>query len=153
MTQTSTTHSTFVIERFYNASPSRVFAAWADPSVKAQWFKGPEDWGTEEFELDFRIGGREISRGGPKGGPIHSYEAVYYDIVPNRRIISAYEMHLDNRRISVSLSTIEFFPEGSGTRLVLTEQGAYLEDADGPQLREHGTRELLDAVDALLQRQ
>ena len=31
MTERSTEHTTFVIERSYAASPARVFAAWADP--------------------------------------------------------------------------------------------------------------------------
>jgi uncharacterized protein YndB with AHSA1/START domain len=38
------THGKFVIERTYAASPAQVFAAWADPAVKARWFIGPEGW-------------------------------------------------------------------------------------------------------------
>ena len=75
MTDRSVTHSTFVVERSYAASAARVFAAWADPEAKARWFAGPEEWGPNEFELDFRVGGRERSRGGPQGGPVHTYEA------------------------------------------------------------------------------
>ena len=153
MTERSVTHATIVIERTYDASPARVFAAWADPRAKARWFAGPEEWGPDEHELDFRIGGREISRGGPKGGPVHAYEARYYDIVPDARIIMAYEMHLDDRRISVSLATVELQPEGSGTRLTYTEQGAFLDGADDPAARERGTRELLDALGELLRRE
>jgi uncharacterized protein YndB with AHSA1/START domain len=36
MTDRSVTHSTFVVERSYDASPARVFAAWADPGAKAR---------------------------------------------------------------------------------------------------------------------
>ena len=50
-------------------------------------------------------------------------------------------MHLDQRRISVSLATIEFEPAGDGTRLILTEQGVYLDGADQPAAREQGTRD------------
>ena len=32
MTERSVTHATFVIERTYDATPARVFAAWADPA-------------------------------------------------------------------------------------------------------------------------
>jgi uncharacterized protein YndB with AHSA1/START domain len=145
----SVTHSTFSLERTYDASPARVFAAFADPEQKAQWFGGPPEW-EATFEVDFRIGGREISRGGPQDGPTHSFEALYYDIVPDERIVYSYEMHLDRKRISVSLATIEFTPAADGTRLTLTEQGAYLDDFDDPSLRETGTRDLLEALGAYL---
>lgn len=69
MTDRSVTHATFVVERGYDASPARVFAAWADPEAKARWFASPEEWGPDEFELDFRVGGRELSRGGPRAVP------------------------------------------------------------------------------------
>jgi uncharacterized protein YndB with AHSA1/START domain len=153
MTERTVTHSTFVIQRTYDASPARVFAAFAQPEAKARWFAGPEEWGPDEHEMDFRVGGREISRGGPKGGPLHSFEAIYQDIVPNQRIIFTYDMHIDETRISVSLTTIELKPKGIGTELTFTEQGAYLDGYDNPAEREHGTRELLDALGTELQRQ
>jgi uncharacterized protein YndB with AHSA1/START domain len=146
----SVTHSTFSLERTYDASPARVFAAFADPEQKAAWFAGPPEWPLAAFEVDFRIGGRETNRGGPKEGPMHSFDALYYDIVPDERIVYSYEMHLDDKRISVSLATIELAPAGDGTRLVLTEQGAYLDDFDDPSLRETGTGDLLDALGAYL---
>ena len=153
MTERSVTHATFVVERTYDASPARVFAAFADPAAKARWFAGPEEWGPAEHELDFRVGGREISRGGPEGGPVFTYEARYQDIVPNERIISTYDMCMDQTRISVSLATVELKPESASTRLVYTEQGAFLDGHDNPAQREHGTGELLDALGAELRRQ
>jgi uncharacterized protein YndB with AHSA1/START domain len=150
MTERKVTHSTFVIERTYPASPARVFAAFADQKIKDRWFAGPDEWGPDEREMDFRVGGRETSRGGPKGGPIHAFDALYYDIVPNERIVFAYDMHLDDLRISVSLATIELKPDGAGTRLVYTEQGAFLDGFDDPAGREHGTGELLDQLGRVL---
>jgi len=153
MPQRSVTHATFSIERTYDASPAQVFAAWATPEAKRRWFGGPDEWQRGKYELDFRVGGRERASGGPEGGPVHIYDAIYQDIVPDERIILAYDMHLDDRRISVSLLTIEFKPEGKGTRLVLTEQGAFLDGFDDPAGRERGTRDLLDALGAELGRQ
>ena len=146
----SVTHSTFSLERTYDASPARVFAAFADPDQKYQWFAGPPEWRETTFEIDFRVGGRELNRGGPHDGPIHSFDALYYDIVPDQRIVYSYEMHLDEKRISVSLATIELAPAADGTRLTLTEQGAYLDDFDDPKLRESGTGHLLEALGAFL---
>jgi uncharacterized protein YndB with AHSA1/START domain len=148
MTQRSIVHATFSLERTYAASPERVFRAFADPDVKAKWFVGPEDWDQTEVVIDFRIGGREVNNGGPKSGPISRFYAQYYDIVPDNRIVYAYEMYLDDTRISVSLATIELAPldAGRSTRLTITENGAFFDGHEDPALREHGTRELLEAL-------
>lgn len=144
MTKRSVTHATFTLERTYDASPVRAFAAWATPEAKARWFVGPDEWQKSDHQLDFREGGRESVSGGPPGGPIHRYDAIYQDIVPNERIIYGYDMHLDDKRISVSLATVEFKPSGKSTRLTFTEQGAFLDGFDDPALRERGTIDLLD---------
>jgi uncharacterized protein YndB with AHSA1/START domain len=142
--------ATFVIDRTYDASPARVFAAFSDPAVKARWFAGPEEWGPAERTMVFEVGGRETSRTGPKHGPMHAMDGRYYDIVPGERIVFAYDMHLDDVRISVSLLTMEFAPAGSGTRLTLTEQGIYLDGYDNAGQREEGTRELLNSLGRVL---
>ena len=53
---------------------------------------------------------------------------------------------MDETRSSISIATIEFEPEGDGTTLRLTEQGAFLDGTDSVASREQGTRELLDAL-------
>jgi uncharacterized protein YndB with AHSA1/START domain len=146
----SVTHATIVVERIYDASPARVFAAWADPAVKLRWFAGPDDWELGDYELDFRVGGRESISGGPPGGPVHIYDAIYRDIVPDQCIVLTYDMSLDETRISVSLATVELKPVAASTRLTYTEQGAYLDGHDVPDLREQGMGTLLDALGAEL---
>jgi uncharacterized protein YndB with AHSA1/START domain len=150
MPERSIEHASFVIERKLEASPERVFHAFADRKAKARWFAGPPEWEEGKQEFDFRVGGREHSEGGPKGGPIHSFDALYQDIVPNERIVYSYDMHLDGKRISVSLTTIEFKPEGTGTRLIFTEQGVFLDGYDNPPQREEGSRWLMDQLAASL---
>ena len=150
MKQRSVTHASFTIERRYRQSPTRVVSAFATENGKQAWFHGPDEWGRDEHSLDFRVGGHETSRGGPPGGPVSSFRGIYQDIVPNQRIVYSYDMDLDGERISVSLATIEFKPDGSGTHLVLTEQGAYLDGWDKPGDREHGTRDLLDNLERYL---
>ena len=153
MTERSLIHASFTLRRDYAASPERVFRAFADPDAKAQWFGGPDDWEKGEVSLDFRVGGREVNNGGPVGGPFSRYEAIYQDIVPNERIITTYEMYLDDSRISVSLASIELEPNGAGTTLTLTEHGVYLDGYDNVAAREHGTGELLTALGAALDRE
>lgn len=145
MSERSVNHATFVVERTYDASPARVFSAWADPTAKARWFGAPGESGAE-FELDFRVGGREVNRGTAPGGGTYAVEARYQDIVPDERIVYTYDMHLDGRRISVSLGTVQLAPEGERTRLTYTEQGAFLDGLDTPEAREQGTGGLLDAL-------
>jgi uncharacterized protein YndB with AHSA1/START domain len=149
----STAHATFVIERDYPHAPAKVFKAFADQRSKAKWFGGPEDWEKSNHKLDFRVGGKESVSGGPPGGVVHSYTAQYWDIVPNERIVSSYEMHMDKQRISVSLATMEFKPNGSGTTFVLTEQGVFLDGYDDAGERERGTLELLGQLDRYLARE
>ena len=83
---------------------------------------------------------------------VRSVDARYHDIVPDQRIVYAYDMYLDQTRISVSLATVELQPVGNGTRLLFTEQGAFLDGHDQPQYREQGTGDLLDALGAELRR-
>ncbi len=93
MPERSVTHATIVVERTYDAAPARVFAAWADPAVKVRWFAGPDDWASGGYELDFQVGGRERISGSPPGGPVHIYDAMYREIVPDQRIIFTYDMY------------------------------------------------------------
>jgi uncharacterized protein YndB with AHSA1/START domain len=149
---TSTRHDTFVIERRLDASPARVYAAFADQAAKRAWFAGSAGLTQLRNELDFRVGGEEHVDGRWTSGMVSKFHAVYHDIVPARRIVYSYDMHLDERKISVSLATIEFHPDGVGTRLKLTEQGAFLDGYDDAGARERGTNGLMDALEKSLAR-
>lgn len=164
MTASSVIHDTFTIERTYAATPSRVFAAFASEEAKNTWGDTgdlePADSGADsgagggsnDSEFDFRVGGRE--RFSHKWqGTTYRYDALYFDIVPDQRIIYSYEMYADDARISVSVTTIEFAKSSEGTALTYTEQGAYLDGIDGPQApasRQGGTTEMLDNLPAYL---
>jgi uncharacterized protein YndB with AHSA1/START domain len=150
MTERNVVHATFCIQRVYPAAPARVFAAWATPEAKARWFDGPE--GTEIYErsMDFRSGGAERLWGKHPGGKVSDFQARYFEVIPAERIIYGYDMYVDELKLSVSLATIEFKAEGSGTRLIMTEQGAFLDGYDDAGSREHGTGWLLDKLGQVL---
>ena len=153
MTDRTVEHGTFTIERRFDAPPARVFAAWADPKAKAAWFAGPPgEWKQSVRQMEFRIGGREKVKGQFPNGRVSEFDATYHDIVTNRRIVYSYTMHVDEKRISVSLATIELEPAGSGgTRLILTEQGAYLDGGfDGNAGREKGTQGLIGNLEKFI---
>ena len=144
----STKFDTFSIERTYDAAPARVFAAWADPAAKIQWFGDVADTGN--YRLDFRAGGSETFRGGPPGGPVFTYAANYAEIAVDQRIVLTYTMDMNDVRISVSVATIELAKAGNGTRLAYTEQAAYLDGHDTVEQRKHGCAEILKALEAFL---
>lgn len=147
MTERSATHSTFAIERHYPARPARVFAAFSSLEAKLSWVDDP-DYVSDgsETEFDFRVGGRERFGGKAPDGTLYRYDALYYDIVPDQRIVYCYEMYENGARISVSVATIEMVPAGGGTTLTYTEQGAYLDGLTQPEDREEGTAEQLDSL-------
>jgi uncharacterized protein YndB with AHSA1/START domain len=145
----SVTHATFEVERRYPAPPALAFAAWSDPAIKARWF-GRAGWNEETYELDFRVGGRERRQGRAPDGSVHVFDARFQDIVAPERIIFSYDMHVDERRISVSLVTVTVEPRGTGTRLTLVEQGAFLDDLDDATQRRGGFEALLDRLATVL---
>ncbi len=144
----SITHSTFAIERTYEASPVRVWSAWANPQQKLAWF-GPKEL-KGEHQLEFRVGGHERMSVRTPDGTLYLFDSRFRDIVEHQRIVHTYEMYRDDQRMSVSVATIELEPSGEGTRLTLTEQGVFLDALDTPAAREHGTREMLETLRAAL---
>ena len=141
-----TQHASFSIDRRLSAPPAKVYAAFANAAAKGKWFARSDGLKLIRNDFDFRVGGEERVDGRWQSGVVSSFRASYRDIVPERRIVYAYDLFLDERKISVSLATIEFLPDGAGTRLKLTEQGAFLDGYDDAGSRERGTNELMDAM-------
>ncbi len=150
MTERSAAHGIFTLERTYDASPARVFAAFATEEGKSRWFGGGDELTVIERAFDFRVGGREVLSGRWNSGKESRFDALYFDVIPDERIVYAYEMHMNGQKISVSLATVEVKPAGAGTRLVVTEQGVFLDGYDDNGSREHGTGWLLDRLGASL---
>ena len=155
MPERSVVHSTFTTERTYDWPPARVFAAWADPSLKSRWFGGGTDDAPIGLDMDFRVGGLETDRSEPGADPSSGYKARYHDIVPDERIVFTYDLSLGGSLVSVSLATVEFHAGdgGTGTQLTYTEHGAFFDGLDDPELRKNGTAEILDELGHWLERQ
>ncbi|HEV8567459.1 MAG TPA: SRPBCC family protein [Actinoplanes sp.] len=147
MSERSTVHDTFTIERHFDAAPARVFKAFADPAAKALWFAGPAETKQEDVSFDFREGGRETLVTVLGDGSRIGFYATYSDIVPDERIVYTYEMTMGGKRISVSVATVEIRPGSSGgSDLQVTEHGVYLDGLDKPEMRRQGSEELITAL-------
>jgi uncharacterized protein YndB with AHSA1/START domain len=147
----SVVHGAFHLERTYDATVEQVYQALSDETAKSRWFFGPQGWRFIERRMDFRVGGRERVKGSFEGGVTTTFDAIYHDIVPRERIVYTYEMHLNARKISVSIATLEIEPADAGrTKLKVCEQGAFLDGYDDAGSRERGTGDLLDKLGASL---
>jgi uncharacterized protein YndB with AHSA1/START domain len=147
----SVVHTMFTLERTYDAPAARVWTAFTDEAAKAKWF-GSRVASLEILErhMDVRPGGRERLKGRWGTGIVSTFDAVYHDVIPQERLVYTYEMHLGDKKISVSLATIQLTGDGGRTSVKVTEQGAFLDGYDDAGSREHGTGHLLDALGAAL---
>jgi uncharacterized protein YndB with AHSA1/START domain len=100
--------------------------------------------------MDVRAGGSERLKGRWESGVVSTFDAIYHDVIQNERLVYSYVMNLNDKKISVSLATMQLQAHGEKTTLKVSEQGAFLDGYDDAGSREHGTGHLLDALGASL---
>ncbi len=133
--------------RRMKAPPARVFAAWIDPAVMAQWF-GPHHTQVEEAEADARVGGtfRVVLR--EDNGARHQVGGTYQEIVPQERLVFSWAWHSTPER--VSRVTVQFRPVPEGTEVTLTHDR--FADADTAKRHTRGWTESLERQERLFAR-
>jgi uncharacterized protein YndB with AHSA1/START domain len=141
-------HTSFVVARELAASPRHAFRFWSDAELKARWSGCHSDWTVLEDTFEFRVGGTDAKRWRTPEGSEQTFHAHYLDIVPDQRIIYAYEMSFAGARLSASLVTITLEPDGSKTKMTFTEQVAIL--AGGSVAREQRLAGTEDGLDRLV---
>jgi uncharacterized protein YndB with AHSA1/START domain len=149
-TDSSTIHSTFVVERDFPQRPERVFSAFAQPALKRRWY-AEGDHEIQDFQMDFRLGGSERFRyrfkeGHPIAGSEIANESTYQEISEEKRIVMTTRMSLNGKPIVVMIATFEFVPAEKGTNVILTHQGTYLDWPDGVKMIEMGWNGLMDRL-------
>jgi len=122
MTSQQLKHATLVLERTCAAPVESVFAAFANPEERAKWGAPSETAAFVYDKVDFHEGGVDVFRCGDKSNPQYRGVTTYYDIVPNKRIVSSEVVETQGRRLLISMATTTFEAEGSGTRVVVTVQ-------------------------------
>jgi uncharacterized protein YndB with AHSA1/START domain len=140
----SAEHGCFSIDRVFAAAPARVFRAFTEAAAKSRWFGSDNPNTVLEQHMDVRPGGTERLTVRWGSGLVTSFDATYFDVVPDQRLVYTYEMPMDGEKISVSLATLEFAPHDGGTRLKVMEQGVFLDGYDDRVSREAGTAHLLE---------
>lgn len=156
MSELSINHATFVIEKTYPVTVERAFAAFSKPNTKRLWFAEGPGFEVNQFDMDFKIGGLETSKftyvgeGAATNPMTMGNDTVYLDIIDNKRIVLAYTMTVNEKRISSSLASVEFIKDSAGVKVVFTEQGAFFDGSDGPEGRKAGWEELLAQLEKAL---
>ena len=114
-------HATIKLEHSYAAPLERVFSEFADPVARARW-SAPSNDALIYDEADFRVGGKDVIRCGPKGNPEFRGETRYLHVVPNARVVSSETVDMDGQPLAVALTTLDFEPTDDGTNLTVTLQ-------------------------------
>jgi uncharacterized protein YndB with AHSA1/START domain len=126
---TAIAHATLVMERTYNATPARVFAAWADVDARRRWSAPADNIRIEYEAADFREGGRDISRCIEPGNDDYVATVNYLDIREDQRIVFAEDVTHANKRVSAALISVELSAKNGATALSLTLQIASFDEA------------------------
>jgi uncharacterized protein YndB with AHSA1/START domain len=122
------TSDRLAIRRIIDASPERVYAAWTNPALLAQWW-GPPGSIVTIVECDIRVGGQY--RFAIQTAPASTY-VVYgsYQVVqPLQKLVFSWRWEDPAMDIGSSLVTIEFQAQGECTEVVLTHTQLPSEEA------------------------
>jgi uncharacterized protein YndB with AHSA1/START domain len=122
-------HATIVMERTYNATPARVFAAWSDVEARKRWSSPADNIRIEYESADFREGGRDVSRCIEPSNDDYVATVTYLDIRKDQRIVFAEDVVHGEKRVSAALISMVLTPQVSATHLSLTLQIASFDDA------------------------
>ena len=134
------------VRRSYPHAPEKVWRAWTDPQALAQWFRPDASFSVPIAEADVRVGGHfRVLMVDPKGEEF-DVSGVYREVVRARRLVMTWAWKSQPGR--ESLVTVDFHPEGKGTRLELRHEG-FLDFENQPPHAE-GWNGALDKLATLL---
>jgi uncharacterized protein YndB with AHSA1/START domain len=133
------------ITHVFDAPRSEVFEYWAKAEKLQRW-SGCKETTRCEVVMDFRAGGSftqkmQIAVGG--GTCEFSFTGFYEEIVVPEKIV--YRADLGKGIIRV---IVEFFDQGAGTRVVLTQDG--FAEPGACKIVSQGTLESLEKLDSIL---
>lgn len=110
-----------VIKHTYSAPVETLFTAFTNPEILKNWYC-PEGLSIPEIVADVRVGGKHrVVMLAPDGNK-HIANGIYKEVVPGKKLVYTWKWEGQNADTTV---TIEFFPQGSNTEVVLTHEGLH----------------------------
>jgi uncharacterized protein YndB with AHSA1/START domain len=141
---------TVSIVRDFNAPPDRVYQAWIDPELVAQWM-GPKNTPMDIDHWDARTGGGYRYRAMRDGKEIAAFYGSFHELRPNERLVQTFTWQ--GMPDGVSLDTMTFEDLGDGrTRVTCLSVVDSFETRDAiiASGMETGVLEGYEKLDALL---
>ena len=136
------------IERVFDAPRDRVWRAFTDPELLAQWWGRGNKLVIEKFELE-RGGHWRFVEHGPEGQ--HGFEGRFREVTPKHRVVQTFEW--DGMPGHVIVETLELTDLGDGrTKIVTISLFHTTEERDGmlQSGMEEGLNQSYEALDRLL---
>jgi uncharacterized protein YndB with AHSA1/START domain len=149
-TVTTPTDREILIERIFDAPRDRVWRAFTEPALLAQWWGRGNKLDVERFELE-RGGHWRFVEHGPEG--VHGFEGRFREITPPERIVQTFEW--DGMPAYVIIESLELVDLGDGRTKVVNRSLFYsTEERDGmlQSGMEQGLNQSYAALDAVLAR-
>ncbi len=139
------------IERIFDASRDRVWRAFTEPDLLAQWWGRGNKLVIERLEV--KQGGRwRFVEHGPDG--VHGFEGRFREVTPKDRMVWTFEW--DGMPGYVSVDTVIFEDLGDGRTKVISKVLFFTTEERDGMLKsgmEQGLNQSYAALDALLARQ
>lgn len=132
----------FQITRIFDAPRAVVFAYWTQTEKLQQW-TGCKDATKVEIQADVQPRGSFTQKMQIAGAGEYTFTGTYEEIVEAERIV--YTANMGPATIRVK---IEFFDEGKGTKVVVTQEG--FPDPKLGQIVSQGMTESFEKLDELL---
>ncbi len=139
------------VRRLLSASPQRVFAAFADARLVAQWLRPSPDVRLTVLDFDFRPGGAYRFAYDVPGGQRMVVGGIFRTIEAASCIVFSWLIEPPDEHAGIqSEVTVSFAPRSSSTELIIRH--AQLGRADADMRHEQGWRGALDLLEARLRR-
>ncbi len=147
-TVTTPTDREIRIERIFNASRDRVWQAFTDPKLVAQWWGRGNKLVVEKMEVE-RGGHYRYVEHSDEG--VHGFEGRYREVTPKERIVYTFEWDGMPGHVAVDTMTLEDLADGR-TRIVVVSIFHTTEERDGMlgSGMEGGLNEAYAALDKVL---
>ncbi|MET0325765.1 MAG: SRPBCC domain-containing protein, partial [Ilumatobacteraceae bacterium] len=133
------------VDRLIAAPREKVYRAWLDPAVLAQWM-GPDGSSVVDATVDQRVGGAHHVELLDPDGSYYSFESVIEELVPNERIVLTFKFGHDAEETLLTLTFRD--AEGGGTDLHLQHERITLQPPLDDQSVDTGWNQTLTKLQA-----